>query len=193
MLPPIVKFPAPLAPSWGQMLQMWSALPQHFGPPGGWGGGGGCWVGLGQGLTWSPTHGPHRLPCGTRLGGRTQVSGHKACRTVDHPRTLRWLSRAGDATVPVCMCPCVSEGGGGGLWPTCLLHCWSASAHVARGSVCLVLQAPAGRPESLTLSPPGEGGGGRSGLSPSTPMPRPLMHREAATWSHEAGQVGGAR
>ena len=55
--------------------------------------------------------------------------------------------------MPVCMCPCVSEGGGGGLWHTCLLHCCSA---LARGSVCLVLQAPAGRLESLTLSPPGE-------------------------------------
>ena len=72
------------------------------------------WVGLGQGLAWSPTHGPRRLPCGTRLGGRTRVSGHKAYRTVDRPQTPRWRSRAGDAAVPVCMCPCVSEGGGGG-------------------------------------------------------------------------------
>ena len=113
------------------------------------------WVGLGQGLAWSPTHGPRRLPCGTRLGGRTRVSGHKAYRTVDRPQTPRWRSRAGDAAVLVCMCPCVS-GGGGGLWHTCLLHCCSALAHMARGSVCLVLQAPAGRLESLTLSPPGE-------------------------------------
>ena len=71
--------------------------------------------------------------------------------------------------MPVCMCPCVS-GGGGGLWHTCLLHCCSALAHMARGSVCLVLQAPAGRLQSLTLSPPGEmwawargGGGGGCG------------------------------
>ena len=84
------------------------------------------------------------------------MSGHKAYRTVDRPQTPRWRSRAGDAAVPVCMCPCVSEGGGGGLWHTCLLHCCSALAHMARGSVCLVLQAPAGRLESLTLSPPGE-------------------------------------
>ena len=117
--------------------------------------GGECWVGWGQGLAWSPTHGPRRLPCGTRLGGRTRVSSHKAYRTVDRPQTPRWRSRAGDAAVPVCMCPCVS-GGGGGLWHTCLLHCCSALAHMARGSVCLVLQAPAGRLESLTLSPPGE-------------------------------------
>ena len=134
---------------------MWRAA--TFKPPplwrrgGLWGGLG--WVGLGQGLAWSPTHGPRRLPCGTRLGGRTRVSGHKAYRTVDRPQTPRWRSRAGDAAVPVCMCPCVSVGGGGGLWHTCLLHCCSA---LARGSVCLVLQAPAGRLESLTLSPPGE-------------------------------------
>ena len=37
-----------------------------------------------------------------------------------------------------------------------MLYCCSALAHMARGSVCLVLQAPAGRLESLTLSPPGE-------------------------------------
>ena len=73
---------------------------------------GGGWVGLGQGLAWSPTHGPRRLPCRTRLGGRTRVSGHKAYRTVDRPKTPRWRSRAGDAAVPVCMCPCVSVVGG---------------------------------------------------------------------------------
>ena len=119
--------------------------------------GGVGWVGLGEGLTWSPTHGPRCLPCRTRLGGCTRVSGHKAYRTVDRPQTPRWGSRAGDAAVPACMCPGVSEGGGGGgLWHTCLPHCCSALAHMARGSVCLVLQAPAGRLESLTLSPPGE-------------------------------------
>ena len=81
---------------------------------------GGGWVGLGQGLAWSPTHGPPRLPCRTRLGGRTRVSGHKACRTVDRPQTPRWRSRAGDAAVPVCMCPCVSGGGGEGCGtPAC--------------------------------------------------------------------------
>ena len=61
--------------------------------------------------------------------------------------------------MPPCLCVCALvclRGGGGGLWHTCLLHCCSALAHMARGSVCLVLQAPAGRLESLTLSPPGE-------------------------------------
>ena len=60
--------------------------------------------------------------------------------------------------MPPCLCVCalVCLRGGGGLWHTCLLHCCSALAHMGRGSVCLVLQAPAGRLESLTLSPPGE-------------------------------------
>ena len=62
--------------------------------------------------------------------------------------------------MPPCLCVCALvclwRGGGGGLWHTCLLHCCSALAHMVRGSVCLVLQAPAGRLESLTLSPPGE-------------------------------------
>ena len=75
----------------------------------------GGWVGLGEGLTWSPTHGPRCLPCRTRPGGCTRVSGHKAYRTADRPQTPRWRSRAGDAAAPVCMCPCVFvEGGGGG-------------------------------------------------------------------------------
>ena len=69
---------------------------------------------LGEGLTWSPTHGPRRLPCRTRPGGCTRVSGHKAYRTADRPQTPRWRSRAGDAAVPVCMCPCVFVEGGGG-------------------------------------------------------------------------------
>ena len=77
---------------------------------------GGCWVGLGEGLTWSPTHGPRRLPCRTRPGGCTRVSGHKAYRTADRPQTPRWRSRAGDAAVPVCMCPCVFVEGGGLVW-----------------------------------------------------------------------------
>ena len=119
-----------------------------------WGGLG--WVRLGQGLAWSPTHGLRRLPCGTRLGSRTRVSVHKAYRCVDLPQTPQWRLRAGDAALPLCMCPCVPEGGGGGGLDSCLLHCCSALAHMPRGSVCLVVQAPAGRLESLTLSTPGE-------------------------------------
>ena len=60
-------------------------------------GGGGA-----QSLTRSPTHGPRHLPCGTRPGSRTRVSGHKACRTVDSPQTpmVAW---AGDTAVHVCV------------------------------------------------------------------------------------------
>ena len=36
-------------------------------------------------------------PAGARLSGR------KACRTDDRPRTPRWHTREGDAAVPVCM------------------------------------------------------------------------------------------
>ena len=42
-------------------------------------------------------------------------SGHKAYRTVDRPQTPRWRSPVGDAAMPACMCPCVSERGGGGV------------------------------------------------------------------------------
>ena len=56
---------------------------------------------------------------------------------------------AREREMPPCLCVCVplcvGGGGGRGLWHTCFLHCWLALVHVARGSVCLVLQAPAGR------------------------------------------------
>ena len=100
------------------------------------------WVGLGQGLAWSPTHGPRRLPCGTRLGGRTRVSGHKAYRTVDRPQTPRWRSRAGDAAVPVCMCPCVSEGGGGGGCGTPACSIVVRRWRTWRGEVCAWCSRP---------------------------------------------------
>ena len=105
------------------------------------GAGGGGWVGLGEGLTWSPTHGPRRLPCRTRLGGCTRVSGHKAYRTVDRPQTPQWRSRAGDAAVPVCMCPCASVGGGGGCGtPACsiVVRRW----RTWRGEVCAWCSRP---------------------------------------------------
>ena len=88
-----------------------------------------CCTALGEGLTWSPTHGPHCLPCRTRLGGCTRVSGHKAYRTVDRPHTPWWRSRAGDAAVPVCMCPCVSVGGGHEATDTGLAYAPVSQAH----------------------------------------------------------------
>ena len=118
-------------------------------------GGGGC-VGLGEGLTWSPTHGPRRLPCRTRLGGCTRCPVTRPTGLLTAPRPR---GGARGREMPPCLCVCALVclwRGGGGLWHTCLLHCCSALAHMVRGSVCLVLQAPAGRLESLTLSPPGE-------------------------------------
>ena len=125
-------------------------------PPVGGAGSGLGWVGLGQGLAWSPTHGPCSLPCRTRLSGCTQVSGHKAYRTVDRPQTPRWRSQAGDAAVPVCMCPGVSEAGGRVVAHLLAPLLFGVGTHMARGSVCLVLHTPAGRLESLTVSPPRE-------------------------------------
>ena len=117
-----------------------------------WGGGVGWLVGSRPHL---PTHDPRRLPCGTRLGGRTRVSGHKAFRIFD--TAPRPSGGAPGWEMPLCLCVCaLVRLGGGGVWHTCLLHCWWTSTHMVRGSVCLVLQAPAGRPESLTPSPPGE-------------------------------------
>ena len=86
------------------------------------------WVGLDQGLTWSPTRGPRRLPCGTRLGGRTRVSGHQASRTVD-PLQTPAVALAGGRCRHACVyVPLCVWGGGGGLLHTCFLHCWWGSA-----------------------------------------------------------------
>ena len=102
-----VPFPSPhVEPSLGN-----SSLGGSRGPSRARGG----WVGLRQGVTWSPTHGPRCLPYGTRLGGRTRVSNHKAYRTVDRPQTPQWHSRAGDAAcLCVCALVCLRGGGGGG-------------------------------------------------------------------------------
>ena len=117
--------------------------------------------GLGHGLTWSPTHDPRHLPYGTQLGGCTWVSGHKACRTVDRLQTPRWRSQAGDAAVPVCMCPCVSEGGGG----VCVVAHLLAPLLVgvgARGAGKLVPGAPG--PGREAGEPDAEPVGGDMGL-----------------------------
>ena len=42
---------------------------------------------------------------------RTGVLSHQAYRNADCLKPLWWRSRAGDAAVPMCMCPCVSHGG----------------------------------------------------------------------------------
>ena len=117
------------------------------------------WVGLG----WVKAS-PGRLPtvCAAFPAGpdRAAVPGCPVTRPtglLNAPRPAVALAggRCSRACVYVPLCVC-GGGGGGGLWHTCLLHCCSALAHMVRESVCLVLQAPAGRLESLTLSPPGE-------------------------------------
>ena len=72
---------------------------------------GGVWFGLGQGLCRTP--GPtvsSRLCADTTGLGESRLSGPKACRTVDRPRTPWWHTREGDAAVPVC----VARAGQGG-------------------------------------------------------------------------------
>ena len=164
---------APLAP-----------IVRHF-PANFQGGGGGLgWVGLGQGLAWSPNHGPRRLPCGTRLGGRTRVSGHKAYRTVDRPQTPRWRSRAGDAAVPVCMCPCVSEGGGGRAVAHLLAQLlFGVGAH---GAGKCVPGAPG--PGREAGEPDAEPAGGDVGLGSQPPRHKDMLpnHSTTAYWHGKA-------
>ena len=147
------------------------------------------WVGLGQGLSWSPTHGPRRLPCGTQLGGRTRVSGHKAYRTLDRPQTPRSRSRAGDAAVPVCMCPCVSEGGGGGGAVAHLLVplLFGVGAH---GAGKCVPSAPG--PGREAREPNAEPAGGDVGLGLQPPRHKDkLPNRSTTAYWHGKAVVRG--
>ena len=139
------------------------------------------WVGLGQGLAWSPTHGPRRLPCGTRLGGRTRVSGHKAYRTVDRPQTPRWRSRAGDAAVPVCMCPCVSEGGGG----RAVAHLLAPLLFGVGAGKCVPGAPGPGREAG---EPDAEPAGGDVGLGSQPPRHKDMLpnHSTTAYWHGKA-------
>ena len=119
--------------------------------------GGGGWVGLGW-VKASPGRLPTvraAFPAGPDWAA---VPGCPVTRPTGLLTAPRPRGGARGREMPPCLCVCalVCLRGGGGLWHTCLLHCCSALAHMARGSVCLVLQAPAGRLESLTLSPPGE-------------------------------------
>ena len=80
----------------------------------------------GKGLGWVGSR-PHldlrdhgrRPPLRVNTGpARARLSGRKACRTDDRPRTPRWHTREGDAAVPVCMgrarCLCMWGGSGWG-------------------------------------------------------------------------------
>ena len=110
--------------------------------------------GSGQGLIPTPRAMDRARTCASLLApGDSRLSGCKARRTVDRPRTRRWHATEGDAAVPVC------------VWcapPVCV---WCAGARrlcacggqVARGGSCV---AWCSRPRgggwgSLTLRPRG--------------------------------------
>ena len=114
------------------------------GTAGGERGHGRVWFGLGQGLCRTPWPTVSTRLCADTTGlGKSRLSGPKACRTVDRPRTPWWHTREGDAAVPVCVaragqvggacmlvacmlvaaprlalppCACVWGGGGGRVW-----------------------------------------------------------------------------
>ena len=124
----------------------------------------GCrgWVGLGWvGLGWvkaSPGRLPRvraAFPAGPDWAAVPECPVTRPTGPLTAPRP-RGGARGREMPPCLCVCALVCLRRGGGLWHTCLLHCCSALAHMARGSVCLVLQAPAGRLESLTVSPPRE-------------------------------------
>ena len=105
---------------------------------------GGGWVGLG----WVKAS-PGRLPTvRAAFPAGPDWAAVPGC-PVTRPTGLLTAPRPRGGTrgreMPPCLCVCALvclRGGGGGLWHTCLLHCCSA---LARGSVCLVLQAPGRR------------------------------------------------
>ena len=73
---------------------------------------GGVWFGLGQGLCRTPWPMVNTRLCADTTGlGESRLSGPKACRTVDRPRTPWWHTREGDAAVPVCVARAGQEGG----------------------------------------------------------------------------------
>ena len=74
--------------------------------------GGGVWFGLGQGLCRTPWPTLSTRLCADTTGlGESRLSGPKACRTVDRPRTPWWHTREGDAAVPVCVARAGQVGG----------------------------------------------------------------------------------
>ena len=73
---------------------------------------GGVWFGLGQGLCRTPWPTVSTRLCADTTGlGESRLSGPKACRTVDRPRTPWWHTREGDAAVPVCVARTGQVGG----------------------------------------------------------------------------------
>ena len=73
---------------------------------------GGVWFCLGQGLCRTPWPTVSTRLCANTTGlGESRLSGPKACRTVDRPRTPWWHTREGDAAVRLCVARAGREGG----------------------------------------------------------------------------------
>ena len=72
------------------------------------------WVGLGQGLFRTRSLSVSARVSGTKVPRNSRLSGLKAYRTVDRPRTPRWHMREGDAAVEACVARARGQGGGGG-------------------------------------------------------------------------------
>ena len=160
---------------------------QFYRRPGGGGGGvvpGGGWVGLG----WVKAS-PRRLPTVRAAFPAgpdwAAVPGCPVTRPAGLLTAPRPRGGARGREMPPCLCVCALVClGGGGLWHTCLLHCCSAVAHMARGSVCLVLQGPgreAGEPDS-------EPAGGDVGLGSQPPRHKDILpnHSTTAYWHGKA-------
>ena len=87
----------------------------------------------------------------------------------------------------MCMCRCVSEGGGG-LWHTCLLHCCLALAHIVRGSV-----PGAPGPGREVVEPDAEPAGGDVGLGSQPPRHKDKLPNCSTTaYWHGKAVVRGA-
>ena len=109
------------------------------------------WFGLGQGLCRTPWPTVSTRLCADTTGlGKSRLSGPKACRTVDRPRTPWWHTREGDAAVPVCVARAGQVGG------ACMLV------------ACMLVAAP-----RLALAPRlARGGGGAAQARGSGAPPR---------------------
>ena len=111
-----------------------------------WGG----WVGLGQGLIRTSGTTDIALPAGSRL------SGLKAYRTDDRPRTPRWHTREGDAAGAGRRCNCGFGGGGGGCTPPSLGHTQTLGVSLLTPRSADSGALPSGLPSALPDAAPSD-------------------------------------
>ena len=99
----------------------------------------------------------------------------------------RWHLQAGDAAVPLCMRPCVSQRGVGGLSHTYLLQCCSVSTHGAGKCV-----PGASGPDMGAGEPEVEPTGGDVGLGSQPPRHKDkLPNRSTTACRHGKAMVRG--